>query len=339
MTRAHKIHPGAGLARPKARLLDTSTTRDRMSARSAPTVVRLFSGSAGGYGHQGPVHSSHDGTFDATRRIAWTGGNAIGFQIRSMVPESDVMASSIELHFIWNTGYIEGEAQSGGKIIPNENRPTFAFVLPPGTRVGFRLKEAVKYRQLSMELQPDFVLGAAGLETSVSFEVIETWDYRDPLSWQLARVIYDECLSRAPQGTLYTETAATLLAMHVVRNLSTVTGKEIRRGGLPPSLLRRACDYMMSRLAEDISLHEVAASIQLSTGHFSTAFKQSLGLAPHAWLRRQRIERAKTLLHDPNLDLTQIAMILGYANQSSFGVAFRRETGLAPMQWGVREAV
>ena len=96
---------------------------------------------------------------------------------------------------------------------------------------------------------------------------------------------------------------------------------------------------MMSRLGEDISVHEVAASVQLSTGHFSTAFKQSLGVAPHAWLRRQRIERAKTLLHDPNLDLVQIAMILGYANQSSFGVAFKRETGLTPMQWRVREAI
>ncbi len=329
MKRAHKIHPSAGLARPRVRLLDT--TRDRVSLRSAPTVVRLFSGLAGGHGYQGPVHSSPDGTFDTTRRIAWRGGNAIGFQIRSMVPESDVMASSIELHFIWNTGYIEGEAQSGGKIIPNENRPTFAFVLPPGTRVGFRL--------LSVEFERDFLLGAAAFEPPVNFDIVETWDYRDPLSWQLARVIYDECISRAPQGTLYTETAATLLAMHVVRNLSTVTGKEIRRGGLPPSLLRRACEYMMSRLAEDISLHEVAASIQLSTGHFSTAFKQSLGLAPHAWLRRQRIERAKTLLHDPNLDLTQIAMILGYANQSSFGVAFKRETGLTPMQWRTREAV
>jgi len=56
-------------------------------------------------------------------------------------------------------------------------------------------------------------------------------------------------------------------------------------------------------------------------------------------LRRQRIERAKTLLHDPNLDLTRMAMILGYANQSSFGVAFKRETGLTPLQWQVREAV
>jgi AraC-like DNA-binding protein len=56
-------------------------------------------------------------------------------------------------------------------------------------------------------------------------------------------------------------------------------------------------------------------------------------------LRRQQIERAKTLVHDPNLDLTQIAMILGCANQSSFGVAFKRETGLTPMQWRAREAV
>ena len=89
----------------------------------------------------------------------------------------------------------------------------------------------------------------------------------------------------------------------------------------------------MSRLGGDISPHEAAASVQLSARHFSTAFKQSLGVAPHAWLRAQRIERAKTLLHDPNLNLVQIAMTLGYANQSSFGVAFKRETGLTPMQW------
>jgi len=120
-------------------------------------------------------------------------------------------------------------------------------------------------------------------------------------------VIYDECTSSAPQGVLYAETAVTLLAMHLVRNVSTLTSllKHIRRGGLSPLRLRRACDYMMSRLGEDISLQEVAASVQLSTGHFSTAFKQSLKVAPHAWLRRQRIERAKKLLHDPNLDMTR----------------------------------
>jgi AraC family transcriptional regulator len=337
MRRAQKICQGPGLARPGARL-NTSTTREYV--RRAPTIVRLFSGLAGENGHPGPVHSSPKGAFDQSQKVAWTGGNATAFQIRSMVGEVEVMASLIELHFIWNSGYIDGEARSGGKIITNKNRPSFAYVLPPGTLVEFRLKEALEYRQLSIELQPDFVLAAMGLETSVSFDVIEAWDYSDPLSWQLARVINDECVSQAPQGTLYVETAATLLAMHLFRNLSTFTRlNDICRGGLSPSIVRRTCDYMMSRLGADISLHEVAASIQLSTGHFSTAFKQSLGLAPFAWLRRQRIERAKTLLHDPNLDLTQIALILGYANQSSFGVAFRRETGLTPTLWRAREAL
>jgi AraC family transcriptional regulator len=74
----------------------------------------------------------------------------------------------------------------------------------------------------------------------------------------------------------------------------------------------------MDRLGDDVSLQEVAASVGLSVGHFSTAFKQSLGVAPPAWLRRQRIERAKILLHDPDLDL------LSYATQSSLGVAFKK---------------
>jgi AraC family transcriptional regulator len=337
MTREHKIHPGAGLARPRARFVDTSTTRGRMYVRSAPTVMRIYSALAGGLGYPEHMH----GTFGQFGKIAWRGASATGYQIRSVVGEMEVVASAIELLFIWNPGYIKGEAQSGRKIRYSENEPNYAYVLPPGTQVTFRLRDAREYQQLSVELGRDFVSAAAAFEGPVNFDVIETWDYKDPLSWQLARVIYDECISRAPQGTLYTETAATLLAMHLVRNLSTITRllKEIRRGGLSPSRLRRACDYMMCHLGEDISLHEVAASVQLSTGHFSTAFKQSLGVAPHAWLRRQRIERAKTLLHDPNLDLTQTAMILGYANQSSFGVAFKRETGLTPIQWQVREAV
>src|SRR5260370_26712825 len=127
-----------------------------------------------------------------------------------MVGGGDGMASSIEMPFVWNSGHIEGEAQSGGKVIPNENRPTFAYVLPPGTRVGFRLKEVHEIRQLSVELQPDFVLGAAGFEPSLRVYIIGTLDYRDPLGLQLSRLIYEWCTRRAPQCTPYSETAATL---------------------------------------------------------------------------------------------------------------------------------
>jgi AraC family transcriptional regulator len=89
----------------------------------------------------------------------------------------------------------------------------------------------------------------------------------------------------------------------------------------------------LQHLGEDLSLSDVASLSNLSTGHFSIAFKQSMGIAPHAWLRRQRIDRAKILLRDPGLTVASIALVVGFANQSAFGVAFKKETGLSPMAW------
>jgi AraC-like DNA-binding protein len=62
-------------------------------------------------------------------------------------------------------------------------------------------------------------------------------------------------------------------------------------------------------------------------------FEQSTGVAPHAWLRRRRIEQAKTLIRNGEHDVATVALIVGYANQSSFDAAFRRETGLTPTRW------
>src|SRR5260370_35577880 len=86
---------------------------------------------AGAHGHEA-IPSTLEVTFNQSGRIAWKGANANGYQIRSMVGEVDVMVSSTVLYFIWNSGYIEGEAQSAVKVIRNGNRPTFATALPPG---------------------------------------------------------------------------------------------------------------------------------------------------------------------------------------------------------------
>jgi len=71
----------------------------------------------------------------------------------------------------------------------------------------------------------------------------------------------------------------------------------------------------------------------LSPGHFAFAFKQSTGVAPHAWLRRQRIDRARALLRDQDVSLTSVAQSVGFATQSAFGVAFKKETRSTPAAW------
>ena len=54
----------------------------------------------------------------------------------------------------------------------------------------------------------------------------------------------------------------------------------------PLAWLRRVCDFMISRLGSDASLDEIANIVGLSSGHFSFAFKRSMGVASHAWLRQ-----------------------------------------------------
>jgi AraC family transcriptional regulator len=71
----------------------------------------------------------------------------------------------------------------------------------------------------------------------------------------------------------------------------------------------------------------------VTPNHFSAAFKRSTGMPPHAWFRRRRIDRAKALLRIGKADVATVALLVGYENQSAFGVAFRRETGLTPTQW------
>jgi AraC family transcriptional regulator len=286
-------------------------------------------------GHPETVWSDVKGTVDQSRHIAWSGGSAAAHRIGSVAGAARIITQSLGVQFSWNGGLVEADAASGKQIFSYQNRPRYGLVLPPGSEVEFRIKEKSNYRFLSIELAPEYILRACELQHLAAVTVVETWDYNHPLSWQLARALYEECESEGRQGLLYVETAILLLTLHLVRHLSTVTRLEnfSRRGGLPPAVCKRACEYMVARLHEDLSLTDVASVCGYSPGHFSFAFRQSMGMPPHSWLRLQRIEKSKTLLRGNSLPLTAVALAVGFANQSSFGAAFKKETGLSPSAW------
>lgn len=106
-----------------------------------------------------------------------------------------------------------------------------------------------------------------------------------------------------------------------------------RRGGLAPWQVRCATDLMTARLGEDISLSEPAAACGLSPGYFARAFSKSVGTPPYRWLLLQRVLRAKSLLRDADLSLTDIAAACGFADQSHFTRVFTSIVGASPGAW------
>jgi AraC family transcriptional regulator len=286
-------------------------------------------------GHRDTIWSDMKGSVARSTQIVWPGGTAATHKIDKVSGAAEIRTRCLELQFSWNSGYVEADADRGKQIYAYKNRPCYGLLLPPETGVEFRITEKSNYRFLSIELEPSYALRISELQHLSSVEFIESWDYNHPLTWQLARVISEECESEARAGLLYCETAVALLALHVTRHLSNYSRALVTThcGGLAPGVLRRVCEYMTSRLEDDLSLSEIADISGLSPGHFSFAFKRSVGLSPHAWLRRERIDRAKALLRDRSLSLPFIASAVGFSTQSAFGVAFKRETGSTPTAW------
>ncbi|MGY8663797.1 AraC family transcriptional regulator [Bradyrhizobium sp. UFLA05-109] len=105
------------------------------------------------------------------------------------------------------------------------------------------------------------------------------------------------------------------------------------RGGLAPWQLRQAKETLAANLRGDISLIDLANDCGVSTSHFSRAFRQSTGVAPHQWLLQRRVEEAKRLLPDRRLSLAEIALSCGFGDQSHFTRVFTRLTGIGPGAW------
>jgi AraC family transcriptional regulator len=105
------------------------------------------------------------------------------------------------------------------------------------------------------------------------------------------------------------------------------------RGGLAPWQERRAKEILRANLDGGVLLKAVARECGLSVGHFSRAFRRTLGVAPHKWLIEQRIVLSKQKLRDDGLSLSAVAGECGFSDQSHLTREFKRTVGVSPGAW------
>jgi AraC family transcriptional regulator len=147
--------------------------------------------------------------------------------------------------------------------------------------------------------------------------------------WETAAKL--KAQSEKPGQRQYAEALGIVMAHELLRlNNGAIPAKEHIRGGLAGWQEKKVAQYIEEHLPEDISLATLAELARLSPFHFVRAFKQSFGLPPHRYLSSLRIERAKSLLADPAMSVTQVGFNLGFSETSSFTTTFRKHTGLTP---------
>jgi AraC family transcriptional regulator len=133
---------------------------------------------------------------------------------------------------------------------------------------------------------------------------------------------------------LFTDHAARAVIAHLAKTCAPNHCRpKYDYGGLAPWQERRANEMLRANLSGDLSLPQLANACRLSVGHFSRAFKQTMGCPPHQWLLHQRIERAKQLILNTDEPLCAIALDTGFADQSHFTRVFSRRVGASPAAW------
>ncbi len=97
--------------------------------------------------------------------------------------------------------------------------------------------------------------------------------------------------------------------------------------------IRLALQYISRNFATPITLQEVAEHVNLSAPYFSGLFKQVCGTSFKEYLTMIRIEESKRLLTNTSDSIIDIAVAVGFGDQSYFTKVFRKHTGLTPKQY------
>lgn len=167
------------------------------------------------------------------------------------------------------------------------------------------------------------------------YKIIPQSAISDPLIYSIGIALKAELESDGLGDRLYAESAATMLAAHIVRHYSTQSSTlKTVSGGLSRGKLRQVVDYMNNHLEENLSLVELSALVQISPHHFARLFKQSTGFSPHQYLLNSRIQTAKKLLIiRKDITIAEIALQVGFHDQSRFTNVFRKYTGITPKKY------
>jgi AraC-like DNA-binding protein len=98
----------------------------------------------------------------------------------------------------------------------------------------------------------------------------------------------------------------------------------------------RARVYIADRYADELSLGEVAQSVNMSAFYFCKTFKKATGMTFTEYLARVRVEKVRNLLLNPHKRVSEAAYEAGFQSLSQFNRVFRRIAGESPTTYRER---
>jgi AraC family transcriptional regulator len=255
------------------------------------------------------------------------------------------LTSAVAFNYSWNgaTNYLalhdlqltDGlaflESREPQRKLDLRNRITFA---PPGATIeGWSALSGDNNSFTAIFFRPDLLQTELGSKAPSAPTKPALYFYDEALLAWMAKLRV-ALISQQHVESAYVETLTLVCALELARLSRVVDYRdEPPVGRLARKVAERLREYIAANLHREITLEELAASVELSRFHFIRAFKRSFGATPHQFLIMERVTRATQLLVQSKLSLSQIASAAGFTSPQQFSTAFQNGTGIAPGQF------
>jgi AraC family transcriptional regulator len=226
------------------------------------------------------------------------------------------------------------EVSADGEIVPRRLVPGRIAVWKPHFPVGLIWYEPITISKCVISLSFLYKVALEAVNRTEIEIANHWWEKEDPLVYHIIGNLIGEMSSGCPHGKVYGESLINTLCVHLICNYTTKKSLiNEYKAGLSGSTLKIALEYINDRISENISLAEISTELDISQYHFSRLFKKSTGFTPYQYIIKKRIELSQEMLTRTDKPISDIALEVGFANQSHFSNHFRKIVGVPPKKY------
>lgn len=136
-----------------------------------------------------------------------------------------------------------------------------------------------------------------------------------------------------PLATVLRDALATALLAYLLEHHARAAPEAAAPRGLGGVRLRRVLAFIAENATRELAIAEMAAMCGMSESHFSREFRAAVGLPPHQYALKLRLDRACEALAGGDRMLMDIALELGFSSASHFSRAFAQRHGMPPARY------
>ena len=227
------------------------------------------------------------------------------------------------------------QAIKDGKLTNITTTPGNIWINPPHTPFTHDISEPCYFLILAIEEQE--FLRHCPLDIDVSKLVfLNNYNVLDKTIQGILELFTLELQGRGSNGISYKNNLVALLSTHYIHNYSNyldLKDSAQQTSRFDQQHIEKIDSYISQHLGQQIAVEDLATLVNCSKFHFLREFKKITGSTPYQYLLLKRLQQAKHLLTTSAPNITEVALSLGFNDQSHFTRAFKGHFSQTPGQY------